>query len=38
MQPIGVFELRELEQSELRSVGAEDFFAKMQKIHSQIRE
>jgi hypothetical protein len=37
MQPRGVSELRDLEQSEIRSVGAEDFAAEMQKLHSQIR-
>jgi transposase InsO family protein len=37
MKPRGVSELRDLEQSEIRSVGAEDFAAEMQKIHSQIR-
>jgi hypothetical protein len=29
MQPRGVFELRNLEESEFRSVGAEDFAAEM---------
>jgi hypothetical protein len=38
MQPRGVSELRDIEQSEFRSVGAEDFTAEMQKLHSQIRE
>jgi hypothetical protein len=38
MQPRGVAELRDLEQSEIRSVGAEYFVVEMQKIHSQIRE
>jgi hypothetical protein len=38
MQPRGVSELRDLEQSEIRSVGAEYFAAEMQKLHSQIRE
>jgi hypothetical protein len=37
MQPRGVSELRDLEQSEIRSAGAEDFVAEMQKLHSQIR-
>jgi hypothetical protein len=37
MQPRGVFELRDLEQNEIRSVGAEDFAAEMKKLHSQIR-
>jgi hypothetical protein len=37
MQPRGVSELRDLEQGEIRSVGAEDFAAEMQKLHSQIR-
>jgi hypothetical protein len=38
MQPRGVAELRDLEQSEIRSTGAEYFAAEMQKLHSQIRE
>jgi hypothetical protein len=38
MQPRGVSELRDLEQGEIRSAGAEDFATKMQKIHGQIRE
>jgi hypothetical protein len=37
MQPRGVSELRDLEQSEVRSVGAKYFAAEMQKLHSQIR-
>jgi hypothetical protein len=37
MQPRGVSELRDLEKSEIRSVGAEDFAAETQKLHSQIR-
>jgi hypothetical protein len=37
MQPKGVSELRDLEQSEIRSTGAEDFAAKIQNLHSQIR-
>jgi hypothetical protein len=38
MHPRGVFELRDMEQSDIRSVGAEYFAAKMQKLHSKIRE
>jgi hypothetical protein len=38
MQPRGVSELRDIEQSEFKSVGAEGFTAEMQKLHSQIRE
>jgi hypothetical protein len=38
MQPRGVYELRDLEHGEIRSAGAEDFSAEMQKLHSQIRE
>jgi hypothetical protein len=34
----GVSELRDLEQGEIRSAGAEDFVAQMQKLHSQIKE
>jgi hypothetical protein len=37
MQPRGLSELRDLEQSDIRSAGAEDFAAEMQKLHSQIR-
>jgi hypothetical protein len=33
MQPRGVYELRDLEQSEIRSVGAEYFPAEMQRLH-----
>jgi hypothetical protein len=36
MQPRGVSELRDLEQSEIKRAGAEDFAAEMQKLHSQI--
>jgi hypothetical protein len=35
MQPRGVSELRDLEQSEFRSAGAEDFAAEMQELHSK---
>jgi hypothetical protein len=38
MQPRGVAELRDLEQSEIRSAGAEYFVAGMQKLHIQIKE
>jgi hypothetical protein len=38
MQPIGVSDLRYLEQSEIRSARVKDFVAEMQKLHSQIRE
>jgi hypothetical protein len=38
MMPRGVSELRDMEQSEFRSVGAEDFTAEMQKLHDQIKE
>jgi hypothetical protein len=34
MKPRGVAELRDLEQSEVKSVGVEDFAAEMQKLHS----
>jgi hypothetical protein len=37
MQPRGVSELRDLEQSEVRSAREEDFVAEMQRLHSQIR-
>jgi hypothetical protein len=38
MQARGVSELRYLEKSEFRSVGAEDFAAEMQELHSKIKE
>jgi hypothetical protein len=38
MKPRGVSKLRYLEQSEFRSVGAEDFTAEMWKLHNQIKE
>jgi hypothetical protein len=38
MQPRGVSELRDLEQGEIRSAGAEDFAAEMQRLHSRIKE
>jgi hypothetical protein len=38
MNPRGVSELRDLKQSEFRSVGAEDFAAEMQELHNQIKE
>jgi hypothetical protein len=38
MQPRGVSELRDLEQGEIRSAGAEDFAAEIHKLHSQIIE
>jgi hypothetical protein len=38
MQPRGVSELRDLEQGEIRSIGAEDFTAEMQKLHGKIKE
>jgi hypothetical protein len=38
MNPRGVSELRDLEQNEFRSAGAEDFAAEMQKLHNQIKE
>jgi hypothetical protein len=37
MQPRGLFELRDLEQGEIRSIGAEDFAVEMEKLHSQIK-
>jgi hypothetical protein len=38
MKPIGVVELRDLEQSEIISVGAEDFSTEMRKLHRHIGE
>jgi hypothetical protein len=38
MKSRGVFELRDLEKSEFRSDGAEDFAAEMQELHSKIKE
>jgi hypothetical protein len=37
VQPRGVFELRYLEHSEIKSAGEEAFVAEMQKLHSYIR-
>jgi hypothetical protein len=37
MHPSGVSELRDLEQSEIRSAGEEDFVAEMQRLHIQIK-
>jgi hypothetical protein len=34
MQPRGLSELRYLEQSEIRSIGADYFAAEMQRLHS----
>jgi hypothetical protein len=33
-----VYELRDLEQNEFRSIGVEDFVAEMQKLHNKIKE
>jgi hypothetical protein len=38
MQPRRVSKLRDLEQGEIRSTGAKDFVAKMQKLNSHIKE
>jgi hypothetical protein len=38
MNPRGVSELRYLEKTKFRSVREEDFTAKMQKLHNQIKE
>jgi hypothetical protein len=38
MQPRGVSELRDLEQNEFRSAGAEDFAVEMQELHGKIKE
>jgi hypothetical protein len=38
MNPRGVSKLRDLDQSEFKSVGAEDFAAEMQELHNQIKE
>jgi hypothetical protein len=37
MKPRGVSELRDLEQSEIKIIGVDDFAAKMQRLHSQIK-
>jgi hypothetical protein len=37
MQPRGVSELRDLEQGDIKSTGAEDFVDEMHKLHGQIR-
>jgi hypothetical protein len=38
MQSRGVYDLRDLEQSQFRSVGEEDFTVEMEELHSKIRE
>jgi hypothetical protein len=38
IQPRGITELRNLNQDEFRSVGAEYFAAEMQKLHDRVRE
>jgi hypothetical protein len=38
IQPRGVSELRDLEQGEIRSAGAEDFVVEMQRLHGRIKE
>jgi hypothetical protein len=38
MHPRGVSELRDLEQNDFKSAGAEDFAAEMQELHSKIKE
>jgi hypothetical protein len=38
MQLRGVYESRDLENNEFRSIGAEDFAAEMQELHSKIKE
>jgi hypothetical protein len=38
MQPRGVFDMRDLEHNEFRSVGVKDFAAEMQELHSKIKE
>ena len=38
IQPRGITELRDLNQDEFRSAGAEDFAAEMQKRHDRVRE
>jgi hypothetical protein len=37
MNPIAVLELRDLNQSEFRSTGAEDFTVEMQELHNHIK-
>jgi hypothetical protein len=38
MNPRGVSELRDLDQSEFRSARVEDFVVEMQELHSNIKE
>jgi hypothetical protein len=38
MQPRGVSELKDMEQTEFRSASAEDFAEAMKELHSQVRE
>jgi hypothetical protein len=37
MKPMGSSQLRYLEQSEIKSIGEEDFAVEMKKLHSQIK-
>jgi hypothetical protein len=38
IQPRGITELRDMNQDEFRSVGAEDFAIEMKKLHDRVRE
>jgi hypothetical protein len=38
IQPRGITELRDLNQDEFRSAGAEDFATEMQKLHERVKE
>jgi len=38
IHPRGIAELRDLKQDEFKSVGAEDFSTKMQRLHDRVRE
>jgi hypothetical protein len=38
MHPRGVFELRDVEQTEFRSASAEDFVEAMKELHNRVKE
>jgi hypothetical protein len=38
IQPRGIVELRDMNQYEFRSAGAEDFSIEIKKIHDRVRE
>jgi hypothetical protein len=38
MQPRGVFELKDVEQTEFKSASVEDFVEGLKELHSQVKE